>query len=223
MRLILLPVLILCAIMVSSCEISNKEQTKIIEVYNEPMHKLVFQKGDVKILDVQLKPHDTTLYHLHRNPFFYVSLDWQKDAAQLLNGRWSTYSPSWAKGEVDCDTSFVTKPIVHRATNGGDLKSRLIGILNMGNGRTLVSNLKGFEISNRWFRSSRLLLNKGDTIECKTVDFPVVLVVVKGTKYKLIQNNQIVSSDKDWVYLEQPYMLTNTGDTLEMIKIEVLK
>lgn len=216
-------ILIVYSIILSSCTNHNGENLKIVEVYDEPKHIVVYQKNDVKILDEQLMPHDTTLFHIHKNPIFYVSFGWQKDAGQLLNGEWSEYEPEWPLGEIYCDTSYASKPIIHRSTNGGNSKSRLIGILNMGSGKDSSCNSDEYEICNKWFRSNRIVLNEGDTITSSKPDFPFVFVFVNKAKYILIENDQIAFSEKDWAYLENQYMLINKSKSkLEVIKVEVL-
>ncbi len=210
-------------IIITSCINSKNSKSKIYQVYEDPMHKLVFEKGEVKILDVQIKPQDTTQFHIHSNPTFYVSLGWQKDAGQPLNGKWSSYNPEWPNGEVDCDTSYASKPIVHRATNGGNSLSRIIGIINTGNGITSSYNSKGYEIANRYFRSKRIFLNPRDTANIPKSDFPIVLVVVSGTKLQVIQENGNKTYDTKWFFLEGKYSLVNpSDDKLIVIEIEVL-
>ena len=206
-----------------SCTSPGSDKNKIVQVYAEPMHQLVFEKGEVKILDVQIMPHDTTQFHIHSNPMFYVSLGWQKDAAQLLNGEWGAYDAEWPGGEVDSDTSYALTPIVHRATNGGTTVSRLIGIVNMGKGISVNNNSTEYEVANKWFRSKRIFLDAGDTINTPKPDFPVILVVVSGTKLKIIPNKGKENFERKWFYLEDKYTLINLGDAkLEIIKIEVL-
>jgi uncharacterized protein YcfL len=60
---------ILMAFLLIGCAETNKN--KFLEVYEEPMHKLVFEKDELKIIDVQINPRDTTQFHLHTQCFCF--------------------------------------------------------------------------------------------------------------------------------------------------------
>jgi hypothetical protein len=218
----LLYIFILCCLSVS-CVSPRYNKNKIVQVYDEPKHKLVFKKGEVKILDVQIMPHDTTQFHIHSNPMFFVSLGWQKDAGQQLNAKWSEYEPEWPSGEIDSDTTYSSKPIIHRSTNGGNTLSHLIGIVNTGKGMNSSYNSDGYEVANRWFRSKRIVLNFGDTVNIPKSNFPVVLVIISGSQLLVVQDKMSKIYDTKWIYLQGKHTLINpSNDELKIIQIEML-
>ena len=222
MRIISCSIFILCGTL-SSCINPKGNTDTIVPVNEEPMHNLVFEKGVVKILDVQIMGNDTTLFHKHSNPIFYVSLGWQRVSEQKFNEGWGNISAGWSRGKVASDTTYASRPKVHRLTNNGSTTSRLIGILNCGIGIESKYNSKGYEVANQWFRSNRIVLNEGESFKSKKSEFPMILVVVSGSKFRLIHNGQTESYDKEWFYIEQMYELINNGDTpLEIIEIEIL-
>jgi hypothetical protein len=77
------------------------------------------KKDELKIIDVQINPRDTTQFHLHRYPMF-LSLGVQKAADQAPNSNWivSDVDEEWPNGETASDTSYINKPVVHRVTRG---------------------------------------------------------------------------------------------------------
>jgi hypothetical protein len=55
-----------------------------VQVRDEPRHHLVFENEWVRILDVHLKPGDTTLYHLHNTPSVFIWFTKTATASQLF-------------------------------------------------------------------------------------------------------------------------------------------
>jgi len=203
---------------------SKISKSEFVEVYEEPRHQLVFEKGNLKILDIQIKSGDTTLFHRHRNPMFYVSLGWQQNASQLLNAEWKeSDSEEWPLGEIDIDSSYLTNSITHRVTNTGSKASQIIGILNTGKGLTISDKSNGYEVASRWFRSKRINLNPGETINFHNSVFPIVIVLLSGDEIEVVKDNKSTIHNKKWLYLEDINELINSGDNkMEMVQIEVL-
>ena len=54
-----------------------------LPVREEPRHHLVFENEYVRILDVHLKPGDTTEYHLHNTPSVFIMLTSTATGSQL--------------------------------------------------------------------------------------------------------------------------------------------
>jgi len=85
-----------------------------VEVRNEPRHKNVFENDYLRILDVHIRPGDTTLYHRHALPSVIVMLSSVETGSQLLGG-----SPSSGKSRNGNTwyAGYGEKPIVHRVWN----------------------------------------------------------------------------------------------------------
>jgi hypothetical protein len=205
-------------------EEAKNDNSKFLEVYEEPMHKLVFEKDELKILDVQINPRDTTQFHLHRHPLFFVSLGWQKGADQSPNSNWIVSdAEAWPNGGTASDTSYITKPLVHRVTNIGSKVSRLIGILNLGKGLTSSLDSSEYETSNRWFRSKKIELKPNDTLIFRKLEFPTIAVFYLNDKVKVMKDNRVDVLNKNWCLVEDNSKLINSGDSkIEFIQIEVL-
>ena len=45
---------------------------EVVPVHQEPRHHLVYENDILQVLDVQIPVGDTTLYHTHDAPIFYV-------------------------------------------------------------------------------------------------------------------------------------------------------
>jgi hypothetical protein len=203
-------------------EIKNNE---FVEVYEEPRHKLVFENKDFKILDVQIEPNDTTLFHRHRKPMFYVSLGWQRNSAQSLNMDWSEPTKKgMLSGETVLNSSYLAQNLIHRVTNVGKESSRLIGILNTSNGLKLNDISNPNQTSNKWFRSKLIELNENESLQYQKLEFPTIIINLSGVEIEVINENKRYSHKEKWLLVEDGTRLNNsTRNKIEMIQIEVLK
>ncbi len=200
-------------------------ENKFVEVYEEPSHKLVFENKDFKILDVQIKPNDTTLFHRHKNPMFYVSLGWQDYSEQSINTDWKVPTKKGLpNGKTVLDSSYLAQNLIHRLTNVGTKISRLIGILNTGDGLKLNDESNTSELSNRWFRSKRIELNGNESLVYQKMEVPTIIINVSGNEIEVIKDNQSSIHYLRWLVLEDMTQLKNSSNNkIEMIQIEVLK
>lgn len=84
-----------------------------LPVREEPRHHLVFENEYVRILDVHLKPGDTTEYHLHNTPSVFIMLTSTTTGSQLY-GQGISRGVSKAKS-IDYDS--LNKTRYHRVWN----------------------------------------------------------------------------------------------------------
>lgn len=88
-----------------------------VPVRNEPRHKVVLENDYVRLLDVHIQPHDTTLVHIHAAPSVIVFLTRSSIATQILGA-----SPVDAEVQP-AQTGYAAydeKPVTHRVYNRGD-------------------------------------------------------------------------------------------------------
>lgn len=161
----------------------------IVPVHEEPRHHLVFDSPGTRILDVQVPPGDTTLYHTHSDPILYVSMSASRTRSQTLGGQWSGGDASQpasaapaAPGRITSTTSYAVKALTHRVNNVGQTLFRLIGITNASAGDATDAPSPGFdgppELANPWFRGYRLTLDA--TAREHRHGNPVAIVLVAG-------------------------------------------
>ena len=153
-----------------------------------------------------------------------VSLGWQKNATQSPDADWiQSFYEVWPIGGITTVTSYLDQPEVHRITNLGTKTSRVIDILNTGKGLTISDKSSGYALSNRWFRSKRMNLTPGDTINILDPEFPVVIVLISGDEIEVLKDNKNMVHKNIWLYLENTCKLINTGgNKIEFVQVEVL-
>lgn len=87
-----------------------------VPVKDEPRHHNVFENNFVRILDVSIKPGDTTLYHTHATPSVFIYFTKTKVGSNLIN------QPASSKvnipGNIDYDS--LKTPRIHRVWNEDD-------------------------------------------------------------------------------------------------------
>lgn len=82
-------------------------------VKDEPRHHNVFENNFVRILDVSIKPGDTTLYHIHNTPSVFLYFTRTKVGSNLIN------QPATSKVNIAGDISYdsLKTARIHRVWN----------------------------------------------------------------------------------------------------------
>jgi hypothetical protein len=66
---------------------------RVVPVHEEPRHRLIQVVGHMTVLDVQIQPGDTTLFHTHRTPITYVTIGTSSTDSRSLGGEWAGTPP----------------------------------------------------------------------------------------------------------------------------------
>lgn len=181
---------------------------RVVNILEEPRHRVVHNDGDVWLLDVQINPGDTTLPHTHDSAIMYTFIS---------NGEEPLY------GDVSSNTDYVEEEYTHRVSNDGPGLFRIIALANYGPPRDGVMDepegLSGHEptLENPWFRSYRIELGQGESTALQTHRNPSVVVqVTEGMAHVSRKDGIIRELDAmgDWAWREtgSPFRVTNVGD-----------
>jgi quercetin dioxygenase-like cupin family protein len=230
------------AIVFSSFALGSQPDDKVVPVHQEPRHHLVFESAGTRILDVQVPPGDTTLYHTHSDPILYVAMSASQTRSQTLGREWSGSDASQRTepviprdgiprvapvrpGRMTSTTSYATAPLTHRVNNLGQALFRLIGITNSSAGDHTAAPSAGFdqmpEISNPWFRGYRWTL--GVTPSEHRHANPVALVLVSGRA--VARGPAATTLDTPgafaWIEGDVAHTIQALGDAMEVVEVEV--
>jgi quercetin dioxygenase-like cupin family protein len=63
-------------------------QAPIMPVYEEPHHRQIFKRGPMRIIDLQIPPGDTSWFHTHDAPVFYLTVADSQTRTQILGQDW---------------------------------------------------------------------------------------------------------------------------------------
>jgi hypothetical protein len=218
------------------------QDDKIVPVHQEPRHHLVLDVPGTRILDVQIPPGDTTLYHTHSDPILYVTMSTSQTRSQTLGRDWTGGdAPSRTEpgatadvfpratavrpGRMTSTTSYANAPLTHRVNNVGQTLFRLIGITNSSAGDDNTAPGAGFEaapeISNRWFRGYRWALTR-EAIAHRH-DNPVAIVLITGRAFAAGTTKTTLDEPGSfaWIEANSAHSLQAIGDAAEVVEVEV--
>lgn len=146
---------------------------KVVPVFQEPRHHLVVDSPTLRIVDIQIPPGDTTLYHRHDSAMLYVPIASSRTRNQNVGEEWTgggaapaaPVNPAPARpGRVSAPQNYLDKGQTHRVNNIGTSLFRLIGIANMTPGdpaNAATGAPTKPELENRWYRAERLVIAAG--------------------------------------------------------------
>src|SRR5262245_59357247 len=182
---------------------ASEFKAPIVPVYREPHHRQVYQYGTTRILDLQIPPGDISWFHSHESPVLYVTLGTSQTRTQNLGEEWGggggnraagagragAAAPAGGRGtggvtgapaapRATSTTSYFEKPVTHRLENIGTGLFRAMVVVNETAGDEVTTEqAAGFdgkpELTNRWFRAYRIVLDSGDTTPSHVHKTPV--------------------------------------------------
>ncbi len=157
-----------------------------VPVHAEPRHRMVWEAGSIRVLDVQVPPGDTSLYHVHDAPILYIPVAISSMDAQPLGGKWIGLGPTspsrFSLTSTDSDTLYAVRPVTHRVANVGTLPFRLIAVINGRSRAEIDSGPDGepppgmLQHHSSWFHQTRVSLPTGGTTPLYTSASAVVVV-----------------------------------------------
>lgn len=201
---------------------------------------MVFESPGVRILDVQIPPGDTTLFHTHSDPILYVTMSGSTTRNQVLGGEWNAapaagpaaaapfrLAPSSPPGRMMSVTTYTERSLTHRVSNVGETLFRLIATLNSSPGDDSTGLSPGFagtpEIANRWFRGYRVIVSGQGASEHRHAN-PVNVVLVSGRAVATIGTvTKAFDEPGQFALIEPnvPHRLSSVGGEAQLVEVEV--
>ena len=168
----------------------NILQAQIL-VHEEPRHRPVFQNKEIRILNVRVAPGDTSLYHMHNTPSFFIRLTNTITGSQV-QGEAKKAGKSQS-GEIRFENLAPPNNRVHRVWNADKDTFHVMDVellmkkAEFDEKPMTLPNLK-LEIDTTWVRAYRLSLLK--EIEFKSINKKqsVVLVSLNASTVEIGQN-----------------------------------
>lgn len=203
-------------------------------VHEEPRHRLIHETSDLRVLDVQIQPGDTTLFHTHDGPITYVTIGASSTDQMALGGAWNGTQPRNPPpgriGAVRAVQSYADSPLTHRVTNVGTTLFRLIAVATRrpGSDSEASETLPGELVNqSRWFRHAAISVGAGDTSGRQTAANPIVLVLIRDGWVAIERSGGWVTSLEragQSAILErgERYLIRNGGsETADVVIVEV--
>jgi hypothetical protein len=139
----------------------------VVPVFEEPRHRLVYDKAPIRIFNTSIPVGDTSLYHSHKEPTLYIVLNPVRMRNQDLGAEWMDLDP--AKGPAAgafLFRNYREQPQTHRVQNMDTRSFQVIGVTHDGDGSAgSAAPAAGIpaELENAWFAGYRTRLAAGTT------------------------------------------------------------
>jgi quercetin dioxygenase-like cupin family protein len=214
-----------------------QQDEKVVPVHEEPRHRLVLDRPETRILDIQIPPGDTTLFHTHSDPILYVNMASSQTRSQTHGREWSggeaakqpatAAAPSapFRPGRMNSVTSYSKQPLTHRVNNVGQSLFRLIGIINRSAGDASTALSADFatkpEVDNPWFRGYRWELTATEATHRHAN--PVAIVLVAGRARVSAAAVTALDAPGAFAFIagDDDHRLASTSGAAEVVEIEI--
>ena len=187
---------------------------RIVQVLQEPRHRIVHQDGDIYLLDIQINPGDETLPHTHDAAIMYTFIS---NGDGPLNGR------------IGGNTDYVEQNFTHAVSNPGPNLFRIIALTNYGPGQGNLSSDRPTgidmnpQLENEWFRSYRVTLEPGQETAVQTHANPTAIIQVNSGKAHVTREDGLtaeLTAMGNWTWRDpgSPFSIRNAGTaSLELL------
>ncbi len=193
-----------------------KNSSAQIQVSKEPRHHNVFENQWVRILDVHIPPHDTSLMHKHSTPSVFMVLSNTKTGSQVLI---EPGKPSFSDGHIWFE-GFYDKPRVHRVWNEDTVEFHVIDMELLHPPAASFDTSLGFPFSKRLFdekpvRAFRLTLPPKQAFKVQGLKYPLVVVGLSGPGITASVNGKTFSKKGDFLFISagEEFGISNPNGT----------
>jgi quercetin dioxygenase-like cupin family protein len=209
----------------------------VVPMHQEPRHRLVLDSIRFRVLDVRIRPGDTTLFHRHDSPVLYVDVGVSPTVAQVLGEEWaspsSTADPARRPGNVRLDSAYLHRPVTHRVTNVGAHLFRLIAVTSASSGGGARASGSEYampgvqEVSSTWFRQTRVRIAPDTGTAWYSSPSPVVVIQPLDSRTEVIMASgarRVLQAPGDWALVQAGtrYRLQNRGvDATNVVVVQI--
>ena len=190
---------------------------------------MVYENADLRILDVNIPPKETTLEHVHENDIATVSMGGETPTRTQSPGQaWSEPRPPRAQGQVTI-SDYAGQPGSHRVENLGGNPYHLLAVENLrksgwSTGRTIPVLVNAVAAESRAFKVYDVRLARATPQSSHTHAVPTVVVVLAGAVISDGPDAQAKANAPAPVGLKQldrpgQWLLVPRGDTHHLVRL----
>ncbi|NND06791.1 MAG: hypothetical protein HKN87_10470 [Saprospiraceae bacterium] len=168
-----------------------------LEMWEEPRHQLVFEKDQLKVMEVRIPPSDSAFYHVHRYPTIYVVINDAKMWSQVWGKDWNRIPrPKYReRGSIsDLSYGYYNRDLYHRVSNHDTATLHLIAVLSTKEA-PMGDQVESEVVDNHWFREHRFALE--GKIQTENLIFSNPTIVIQCSEGEsVIQESDVTHSTK---------------------------
>jgi len=153
-----------------------------VPVREEPRHKVALENEYIRLLDVRLPPGDTSLFHIHEIPSFFIPLSTTAIGSQVQG-----QAPRESRFAADSTwyNGFETGPLVHRVWNSDTSLLHVIDLELLSRKNSVLPDICELAPLKIAFENSRLRVYKGELsskqhISVPSLKTPALFISVTG-------------------------------------------
>ena len=157
-----------------------------VPVREEPRHKVALENSYIRLLDVRIQPGDTSLFHVHQIPSYFIPLSTTAVGSEVKG-----QTPRQSRFPIDSTwyNGFENGPLVHRVWNNDTSILHVMDLeLLATKNSTLSSNTTlpfKIDFENEKLRVYKFQLPVGKSIALPLIKTPMLLVSVDGSDLEL--------------------------------------
>ena len=190
-----------------------------LPVREEPRHKLALQNEYIRLLDVRIQPGDTSLFHVHQIPSFFIPL-----STTMIGAEVQGQSPRQSRFPIDSTwyNGFENGPLIHRVWNNDTNVLHVIDLELLAPKNSTLPNTTQLpfkiDFENEKLRVYKFQLQARQAIALPLIKTPMLLVAVDGGDVQLRDSDQKKFIDLKpgsfrWFGVQQHVEINNPGST----------
>ena len=195
-----------------------------VPVSKEPMHHNVFENDFVRVLDVHIKPGDTTQFHKHETPSVFIVLNAVKTGSEVIIEEART--TVLQKDAFITFEGFYKSPRIHRVWNKDTAEFHVmdVEILNKDPHNIYDSLQLPFQLlfDEKSVRTYRLNIDKDSTILLQSRT-PTLVVGLTDTQKNVMVNNTSFSRKGDLLFVPPGSSIQFTNKNRQHFSFAVLQ
>ena len=174
-----------------------------VPVREEPRHKVVLENDYVRLLDVHIAAHDTTLTHIHAAPSVIVFLSGTTIGTQIVGDKANISDVN--PGQTSY-AAYDEKPITHRVWNQSNSTFHVMDIelvkKNISDDSCSIINAEAIHLQwqQKLVRTYKINLEKGKTFEIQKSNCAYLLIDIKGVITTASSGNSHLLKDGGFVF-----------------------
>jgi hypothetical protein len=200
-----------------------------VPVREEPRHKVALQNDYVRLLDVRVPPGDTSLFHVHQIPSFFIPL-----STTIIGSQVKGQSPRESRFPIDSTwyNAFENGPLIHRVWNDDTSVLHVIDLeLLAANNSALPKTLQlpfKIDFDNEKLRVYKFELQAETIITLPLIKTPMLFVAVDGANLQIkdFAQEQFVDlrpGSFQWIASQRQIQVSNQGNTSNRSILILLK
>src|ERR1051326_358056 len=140
-----------------------------VPVREEPRHKVALENEYIRLLDVRLPPGDTSLFHVHEIPSFFIPLSTAASGSQVQG-----QAPRESRFAADSTwyNGFETGPLVHRVWNSDTSVLHVIDLELLSPKNSVLPDINEPGFPKVAFENSRLRVYKFELSSNQHISVP---------------------------------------------------